>query len=456
MSDVFISYKTEDRARIASLVGALEGAGLSVWWDQHIEAGSAWRVAITDRLDQARCVLVIWSVQSVGAGGRFVQDEAARAERRGTYLPVLLDAVEPPLGFGQVQALSLVGWRGNVNTPAAQAIVTAACAIVAGERPVTAKPMPVLPARPIPRRALLAGAGVIAAGGIVAVTVQPIRCAVGLCSVKPPSSIAVLPFRNLGGDSAQDYFSDGIAEELRGALARLGSIRVAGRISSDAFRGSTEPPAAIADKLGVTYILDGSVRRAGEMVRVGAALVEAQTGFERWAQSYDRELKDIFAVQSGIAAAVAEELRGKLLGTEAAAIASAPTTNANAYDAYLRGRQLIDLTGGEDTYRAALGLFDQAAAADPGYAAAYAGRARALAALANQFEPTARIRATYALARAAAERAVALAPGLAEAQSTLGYVRVSQNDFAGARAPYERSAALGPKQRRRPDPLRRL
>ena len=113
MSDVFVSYKAEDRPRIAPLVEALEADGLSVWWDTQIAAGSEWRQDIQERLDQARCVIVVWSKRSVGAGGRFVRDEANRAQRRGTYLPVRIDDVEPPLGFGELHAISLEGWTGE-------------------------------------------------------------------------------------------------------------------------------------------------------------------------------------------------------------------------------------------------------------------------------------------------------------------------------------------------------
>ena len=113
MSDVFVSYKAEDRPRVAPLVQALELNGLSVWWDTQIAAGSEWRSDIQRQLDEARCVIVVWSRRSVGPDGRFVRDEANRAQRRGTYLPIIIDEVEPPLGFGELQAISLDGWKGK-------------------------------------------------------------------------------------------------------------------------------------------------------------------------------------------------------------------------------------------------------------------------------------------------------------------------------------------------------
>src|SRR6185295_17475852 len=113
MSDVFVSYKAEDRPRVEPLVEALEAEGLSVWWDARVGGGEAWREAIAEQLDGAKCVIVIWSKRSTGPEGRFVRDEANHAQHRGTYLPVTIDKVQPPLGFGEMQALSLIGWKGD-------------------------------------------------------------------------------------------------------------------------------------------------------------------------------------------------------------------------------------------------------------------------------------------------------------------------------------------------------
>ena len=117
MSDVFVSYKAEDRARVRPLVEALQADGLSIWWDAHIGAGDQWRDTIASNLDSAKCVIVAWSKRSTGSDGRFVRDEAARAAKRGVYLPVTIDKVEPPLGFGETQCLPLSGWKGSRDDP---------------------------------------------------------------------------------------------------------------------------------------------------------------------------------------------------------------------------------------------------------------------------------------------------------------------------------------------------
>ena len=259
----------------------------------------------------------------------------------------------------------------------------------------------------------------------------------------PANSIAVLPFDNLSGDPAQAFFSDGMAEELRGALAGVGGLRVAARTSSNAFRASTEGVDKVAAKLGVAHILDGSVRRSGKVVRVSAQLIDARTGYEQWSQTYDREVSDVFAIQTEIARVVTDALKVRLLPQEARRLARGATTSVAAHDAYLRGRQQFDLSGDEATNRAALAQFDAAIAADPDYAAAHAARARTLAFLSGAFLLGDEIAAANAAALIAARRAVTLSPDSAEAQSALGYVSQTRLDVGAARAAYDRSLVAG-------------
>ena len=140
MSDVFVSYKAEDRSRVAPLVAALEADGHSVWWDAHIAGGEEWRDEIADQLEAASCVIVVWSKRSIGKEGRFVRDEATRALKSGTYLPIRIDRIEPPLGFGETQALPLLGWKGDRNDPQFAAIEEAVSAKLRKER--TVRPVP--------------------------------------------------------------------------------------------------------------------------------------------------------------------------------------------------------------------------------------------------------------------------------------------------------------------------
>jgi TolB-like protein/tetratricopeptide (TPR) repeat protein len=446
--ELFVSYKSQDRARAATLVRALEASGRTVWWDQQIGVGSAWRQAIADRLDAAAAVIVLWSARSIGAEGQFVHDEASRAMRRGTYVPVLIDPVEPPLGFGGVQCHSLVGWTGNVSAPKFQELIghlDRLCAAASGldALPATGP----APGPLVRRRALLLGLGgaaVATAGGLALVGGRHLRCRVGLCPVPETVGVAVLPFRNLSASRDSDYLAEGVTEELRTALMRAGGVRIAGRTSSNRM-SSTDDPRAIADQLGVEFLLDGSIRAVEGNVRVNASLVEAESGFTRWSEAYDRPRSDVLAMQSGIATAVAEALRGRLGTAERASVARAPTGSSIAFEAYLRGRKLLDLASDVDTDRAALALFDTAVAADPAFAAAHAGRARSLQAIAGGVTDVAELEASQVAALAAARRAVALDPALSEAQSTLGYILMyGRFDFAGARKAFEQARKAAP------------
>lgn len=440
MSDLFVSYKSEDRDRVAPLVAALKAAGVALWWDAHLGGGSAWRETIEAELNAARCVLVVWSARSTGPEGRFVRDEASRALQRGVYLPVQIDSVTLPLGFGEVQALPLTGWKGNAADRRCTDVVAAVRAMIAGAPQPMPAPRLVRSGRRRPIAvvaATLAGCAVIAAvaSSTVRCTVTGWHCATA--STAPPNSIAVLPFANLSGDAQQEYFSDGLSEELQSALSRLGALQVAARTSSFRFKHSADQSSVIGAKLGVTYLLDGSVRRSGPTVRVSAQLVEAASGFERWTQTYDRQFTDILTVQSGIAEAVADALKVKLIGG-VAVLSRGGTHSPVAYDAYLRGRRLFDAGADAVGFRDALARFDAAVAADPGFAVAHAARARTLLAIGNQFSNNAtQQRDANAAALVAAQRAVELSPDLAEAQTTLAGVIVNTTlDVGAARRAY--------------------
>jgi len=260
----------------------------------------------------------------------------------------------------------------------------------------------------------------------------------------PRKSVAVLAFANLSGDARQDYFADGLSEEVLDSLADIRALKVAARTSSFSFKGKAVDAKTIGAKLGVAYVLDGSVRRDGDLLRVSAQLVDAQSGFRTWSERYDRRMAEIFAVQRDIADQVVGALKVQL-GEGKSAPPADRTTNPQAYDNYLRARALVDMNGGEESWRSALHLFDAAISADPGFAAAHAGRARALVALANAFLPGREILAAHADALRSAQRAVAIAANSAEAQSTLGHVLfMAELDPAGAIQPFRRSIQLGP------------
>src|SRR5881392_1963770 len=240
-----------------------------------------------------------------------------------------------------------------------------------------------------------------------------------VATVVPGKSIAVLPLINESGDPKDEYFSDGLSEELIAALAQISGLKVIGRSSSFRFKDRKEEPRAIGEKLGVSTLLDGTVRKQGDRVRIVAELVNAADGIQLWTRTFDRELKDIFAVQEEIARAVAESLKVTLLGSQDRPAQRGAPSNVEAHNAYLQGHFHFQRRNLED-YRKAVGYFDQAIRLDPDYALAYTERSEAwsfIGDLTGQHEPA------WSNARSDAEKAVAIAPSLAEARAALGWVR---------------------------------
>jgi TolB-like protein/Flp pilus assembly protein TadD len=232
-------------------------------------------------------------------------------------------------------------------------------------------------------------------------------------------SIAVLPLLNESGDPNDEYFSDGLSEELIAALAQIKELKVIGRSSSFRFKERKEESKAIGEKLGVATLLEGTVRKQGNRVRIVAELINAADGIELWTRTFDRELKDIFAVQEEIARAVAESLKVTLLGSQDRPAQRGAPSNVEAHNAYLQGHFHFQRRNLED-YRKAVGYFDQAIRLDPDYALAYTERSEAwsfIGDLSGQREPA------WSNARSDAEKAVAIAPSLAEARAALGWFR---------------------------------
>ena len=432
MTDLFVSYKAEDRPRVAPLVHALHADGYSVWWDAEIGGGEEWRETICRHLDAARQIIVVWSDRSVGPHGNFVRDEATRALRRRAYLPVRIDAVEPPLGFGEMQSLDLVGWKGSRRDRRYRALLSALRSRMAGEEPA-------MPPQPVPkgidRRTAVAG-------GAVAIAAA---AAGGWTLLRPTAakadSIAVLPFANLSGDPAQDYFSDGIAEELRSALARIAGLKVVGRISSEAVRD--EDAKAAARHLSVANVLTGSVRRSPRVIRVNAQLLDGRNGIERWSETYDREPGDVIDVQTDIAKSVAEALSFNL-GQDATGPGAGGTRNPAAQDLYLKAMALRRGGIEEDLLREAIALFDAAITLDPRFAEAFAQKSIALTDFTGFFsESPQAFEQGYAKAISTARRATGLAPGSSIGHAALAEALSGLLQFRDADAEYRKAAAAG-------------
>lgn len=449
---LFVSYSRGDLERARPVIDLLETAGFDVWWDGRLEGGENFLQTTETALETAECVVVLWSATSVAS--HWVRDEAQRGRERGCLVPLTIDGTMAPLGFRQFQLLDISGWDGTATSAEAQRILVAVRAKVSGDsappapiQPVSAPPLP--PASPAPasglalsrRTLMLGGAGVAGAAGLLG------AWQFGLfgSSAAAALSMVVMPFVNETGDPEKKYFSDGLARELRTILSRNPRLKVAAPTSSSAIEGEDE--FAIGRKLGVGHILRGSVQRDAVRVRVFAELVATRDGEVLWGDTYDRALEDVFAVQSEIAETVAVSLVATFAGANAAQQAAAAqqeiggTQSVAAYEAFLRGLALYDLSTGMESDQAALAQFEAAIAADGNYASAHAMRSILLATIANDGETGSdESLRLFAAAKLAAERSLALEDRLARAHLALGVV--FNNGFLkpAAAAPHYRAA----------------
>jgi TolB-like protein len=265
----------------------------------------------------------------------------------------------------------------------------------------------------------------------------------GEAAIGRPSqkSVAVLPLLNESGDPHDEYFSDGLSEELIAALGQIKELKVIGRSSSFRFKDRKEEPRTIGEKLGVSTLLEGTVRKQGDRVRIVAELITAADGIEVWTRTFDRELKDIFAVQEEIARAVAESLKVTLLGSAEKSAQTAAPKSVEAHNAYLQGRFHFQRRNLED-YRKAVDYFDQAIRLDSDYALAYAERSEAWTLIGDLIGEG---KTAWPKARSDAEKAVAIAPALAEAHAALGWVRFfTEWKFAEGLSELKRAKELSP------------
>jgi TolB-like protein len=437
MADVFVSYKAEDRRRVKPLVDALEAEGFSVWWDEQIGGGAAWRQTIEGELNSAKCVIVVWSKRSVGPEGTFVQDEATRAQQRHVYIPVLIDKVHLPLGFGETQALPLTGWRGAAADPRYQAVLAAVGRNAGAKRRGVRSALPNQPQ--MNRRALIAG-GSAAVVGVAAVGTWTL--------LKPSSagassdSIAVLPFANLSGDPAQGYFSDGIAEEIRSALARVAGLKVVGRTSSEAVRNDDAESAA--KRLGVANILAGSVRQSPSTMRITAELVDGRTGVDRWSQDYDRVPGDSIKIQTDIAENVANAMSSALGRAIRSAVSIGGTDNPEAQRLYIQAGAIAQQASAKADFEKSLTLLDSAIALDPQFADAYARKSALLSTFGNNYSIAVELAPNRAEALRLARKSLQIAPNLARGHLALYQVYSNLLQLGPSNAEINRARRLAP------------
>ncbi len=306
MADVFISYKREDRPRLRPLVDAFAAEGLTVWWDVAIEGGAAWRRSIQTELQAARCVLVAWSERSIGRDGEFVQDEASWAKVRGLYLPVALDDVIPPLGFGQVQMFPLWGWKDRRDGAFAAVLKAVRAMLAQDHAPLTIR--------------------------------SPESGAPAEADRSQNPVVAVLPFGAPPGDSALAYFAQGLAEEVIVGLSRSSLVRVLPSQTSLTFTGRGLATGRLCAELGADYIVQGQVRLNGAQTRVSAQLTHGAADKVVWTVREDRPTPEMLALQDEIVGAIVAGLEPALLAHEEEQAFRTPVEHLGRWDLFLRGR----------------------------------------------------------------------------------------------------------------------
>jgi len=299
------------------------------------------------------------------------------------------------------------------------------------------------PPRALRRRAsLFTAVVVVIAIGIGLNAGKLRRLVTGTPSLQPIHAVAVLPLQNVSGDSAQDYFADGLTEELINALAHINSVRVVSRTSIMRYKGSTQPLPQIAKALGVDAVLEGSIRRDGDRIRISAQLVPASSDHPIWAEKYDRDVRDVLTLQGDVARAIAGEVKSKMNPAEQARLSTARPVTPEVYEAYMRGPFFFNKRD-PDGLRKAVQFFQQAIDADPVYAPAYAGLADSYSLLGygNSLAP----REAFPKAKAAALKALEVNPNLADAHASLGYVHMYYDyDYAQAEHEFKKAVELNP------------
>ena len=476
---VFLSYASQDAQAAAELTGALRAAGIEVWFDQsELRGGDAWDLSIRNQIKACSLFIPIVSKNThAREEGYFrlewklaVDRSHLMAASKTFLLPVVIDDTRDnddrvPERFRDVQWTRLPEGRG---TPA---FVERVGKLLASDRVADAPAAnPAAPAEGNSATAQPHGRGMrtLLALGVAALLIvgtlevrrlmdskrdaalsqtapAPSKAldapaaAPNLSSI-PEKSIAVLPFVDMSEKKDQEYFSDGLAEELLDLLAQIRDLHVAARTSSFSFKGKADDIAVIAQKLRVAHVLEGSVRRSGDVIRVSAQLIRADNGYDLWSKTYDRQVKDIFKVQDEIAGAVVDALKVQLLPSQQIA-SRHRTANTEAYTQYLIGNQFRELDTFEDNAKA-LVAYQKATSLDPNFAAAYSGLADAEWRIADQStnNPDA-----YARAMAAATKAVALAPDAPEGYWARGQMQnYYYYDWQAARLDYEKALAIDP------------
>jgi adenylate cyclase len=396
MSHVFISYARPDEEVASQVADGLREGGFEVWRDDELPAHRAYADVIEERIRDAKAVVVLWSAEA--ARSHWVRAEADTARAALTLVQASVDGTLPPMPFNQIQCADLKAWDGKRTSAGWRKLVASVSELAGG----LAEPSQREQSRDV--------------------------------------SICVLPFQNMSGDAEQEYFSDGISEDITTDLSKVSALEVIARNTAFTFKGQSVNVCEVAKKLGVTHVLEGSVRKVGGRVRITAQLIEGRSGGHVWADRYDRDLTDIFTIQDEITKEIVRALKVKLLPEEKKAIEQRGTTNVEAYNLYLLARQYW-ITGNHGDMRReerVMRICGKAVEIDPYYAQAWALLALAQSSLRYGFGQ--QVDDGYV----AAHTALAIDPNIAEAHLPMIKRLQERQQFDAAAAEMEAAIRLGP------------
>ena len=480
---VFLSYASEDSQAAGRIAEALRSGGVEVWFDQsELRGGDAWDHKIREQIHHCRLFIPLISANTENRDeGYFRREWTLAADRtrdmahKRTFLvPVVIDGTSER-GASVPEKFHDLQWTRLPSGETPAAFVERIKRLLTPDAVPATTPMALSTSRPTStphaRRSPVSKAAIWGVSAIAAValaylvvdkfglskhTVLPVRpVAPSLPQTTsiadapaafnpPPHSLAVLPFVNMSGDPKQEYLSDGLSEEILNSLARLNELHVTARTSAFSFKGKDVDVRAIARKLNVGAILEGSVRRSANTVRITTHLIDASSGYDLWSETYDRNLGDVLKLETEIATAVASALRLSLLDNTAQKIDPGGTRNPQALISYLRGRRDLGTAGDAKGFATAMADFDEALQLDPGYARAYAARSITWSLTAG-FTPSAQQRPTLlAKSQTDARQAISLAPELADGYSALGLYDEGTLNPVAALAGYARATELAP------------
>jgi TolB-like protein/tetratricopeptide (TPR) repeat protein len=412
MSDVFISYARSDKDRVAPLVAAIEANGWTVWWDPAIDPGQEFDRQIAAELKTAAAVVVVWTPKSVES--RWVRGEAREGAERGILIPVRFDGASLPIDVRALHTTDFDGWQEDPGSPQALELLRALGATIGRTRAAGAAAVPAAVAPSVPA---------------IGPTEGPARIA-----------ICVLPFANMSGDPEQQHFSDGITEDIITELSRWRLLAVRSRSASFRYRGVAVDMKQVARDMNVRFIVEGSVRRMGDRVRINAQLIDTESGNHVWGEKFDRELAEIFTVQDQVVQTIVSTLVGRVQVSDVERARRKPPASLAAYECVLKGNSLPwdDPVGRAEATR----LFERAVEIDPGY-----GFAHALLAVMRSGEwyddpgdSDALLQEAYVLA----QRAVELDENESTCFSMLGQVCLRQRSFDLALKYTRRAIELNP------------